>query len=181
MTKTDTKKYLILLLLLIVFASPFFLAKWVFYQHGSAVLSTLGTVNQGKLIQPMVTLNVSTSDLAHKWYLCYIAENNTHDIAIILDKMQRIRLSLGKEFSQVGLLIGETQAIDVTSDVPTDALKILIPQHLVDQLLAIQGKPSGIFIMDPAHHIILAYPVDVNSEAIYQDIQRLLKVQGATK
>lgn len=182
MKKNVIKNWGVIFILLLFFVSPFFLAKWFFYQHGSDVVSTLGTVNHGKLIQPPIPLKQilkSTTHkilLKHKWYIFYVLNAKANQNAdAVLDKIQRIRLALGKDFSQVGAVLGVSQKIYNVKVDPAVLSEVSLSQKGIQHLLAFSENSQGIFIMDPQFNIILSYPTDVNSEAIYRDIQRLLK------
>ena len=113
MSKISKKNWLTIFLLFLFFASPFFIAQWFFYHKGASVPAHLGTVNHGKLIHPLIPLQqvlaASTQSpvLNKHWTLLYVSTSQNSDLLNKnLDKIYRIRLALGKEFSQVGQLFG---------------------------------------------------------------------------
>jgi|GEM_PF-5895374 len=99
------KKYSMLIAMLLLFASPFLLA-WQFHQ-ASPVLKKLGTVNRGHLIVPPMAvsklLESGTPVLHKKWHLLYLGNADS----VVLDKLARIRLALGKDYSRVDEIFGQ--------------------------------------------------------------------------
>jgi hypothetical protein len=181
--KSSLKNWGILALLLIFFGSPFFLAQWFFYHKGAAVPAELGTVNHGQLIQPPVildqVLNIPPTHLKLKkhWYILYISNSeNEKQINQALDKIYRIRLALGKEFSHVGELFGTPKSNALTSNPLKIHSFILSPQG-TEKLLSFLKAPQGIFLMDTSKNIFMVYPENVNSDDIYKDIRRLISNQ----
>jgi hypothetical protein len=186
-----SRKLLIIVVLFGLFAIPFFLARWVYTEHASTVLTQLGTVNQGKLIEPPIHLVVQSNvKLEKKWYLIYVTSdknlvkslkdkqmNKIMPITTTLDKIQRIRLSLGKKFSQIGalLVLSHQENIPMPVVVQEAIPEVTIPENTIDALLTFSGGSEGVFIVDPDRNVILAYSVDTDSEAIYKDLGRLLK------
>lgn len=178
-----TKNWLIILLLFCFFAAPFFLAQWFFYNKGNAVAIHLGTVNHGKLIQPVISLNdITTSaesspSLKHRWTIFY-ATTSSHakHINKILDKIYRIRLALGKEYSQVGELFGSTMPQPLVPN-PLKINTVVLSSEGSQKLLSQLQLPTGIFLIDANKNIFIAYPEKVNSDDIYKDLRRLLSNQ----
>lgn len=190
------KKPLILVLLLLLFASPFFLAHYFFYRYGSQVVSTLGTMNKGILIKPAIPLKeiLNRSTLAlqqgskivqNKWYILYVISSKEQSNALIektVDKIQRIRLSLGKDFSKVGFFLAGSKntmrKVSALSKEISVVPRLVLNKKGVNELLLTTSAEESIFIMDPKQRILLAYPIDVNSEDIYKDIQRLFQYES---
>lgn len=180
------KNKLIPIILILLFATPFFLAQWFFYHHGTDVTQKLGTVNHGQFIQPpvefnsIVDTNTSQLKLKHQWYLVYItmtSDTNDHTEQA-LDKLYRIRVALGKEFSRVGELLGTLKEMPLSSSHnPLNIPSITVTQSGTNPLLSLLKSSQGIFLMDPSQHIFMAYPDTAPSDDIYQDIRRLLSNQ----
>lgn len=181
--KISAKNWVVIFLLLLFFASPFFIAQWFFYHKGSAVPAHLGTVNHGKLIHPLITIqqvipsSTKIPSLNKHWTIFYVATSqNEKHINKVLDKIYRIRLALGKDFSQVGELLGSLKENTVESNplkIPTVILSAQGAQILLGQLTLSQG----IFLVDALGNIFMAYPVNIKSDDIYKDIRRLLSNQ----
>ena len=185
MKKSGLKNTLFIFMVFVLFAAPFFLAHW-FYEHKSSeILSTLGTVNNGRLIQPPIKLSYILSDsqqaTPEKWiFLCVV--RSTEDKAVItrlLDKLERIRLALGKEYSKTSLILGLPKTNGLPENWPVEMQsipRIILSEKGIHLLLdRLEGSSNGIFLVDPHGNVIMLYPPDEKSDDIYKDIQRLLK------
>ncbi len=186
--KNRNKKIGVICILFILFVSPFFLARWFFYDYGTDVLSALGTVNEGHLIQPPIQLDIKniTTTEGKKWTIVCVASDQVSNDVVesTLDKIQRIRLSLGKEFSETSALLilppSYSEEIQMPTIVSEDIPEMTLPENKMAELLVFSGGEQGIFIMDSENRVLLAYSIEANSEAIYKDIRRLIKyTQGA--
>lgn len=178
--KSNLKNSFTLGILILFCVTPFFLAQWIYYHRASEVTQKLGTVNHGKLIRPLITLNqiIDTNTalpaLNHHWSIFYVSTSKDKtQIDKTLDKIYRIRLALGKDFSQVGEVFGTLKSNVLESNLLNIPEIILSPQGL-EKLLTYLNTPQGIFLIDPAENVFMGYPDNVNSEDIYQDIRRLI-------
>lgn len=179
----STKNWITIFLLFLFFASPFFIAHWFFYHKGASVPAHLGTVNHGKLIHPLIPLQQVLASstpmpvLNKHWTLLYVSTSqDIHHINKNLDKIYRIRLALGKDFSQVGQLFGtlKENALDPN---PLKIQSIILSPKGTQRLLTQLKLSQGIFLIDASGNIFMAYPVNSKSEDIYKDIRRLISNQ----
>lgn len=136
-----SKTLCIFIILCILFVTPFLLARYFFTEYRDTLTSTLGTVNKGKLLEPPIVL---PGKWEPKWTMLSTSDQTW-------DKIQRIQLALGKDFSRVA--IAKINNIELPANIAA----------------------NSIFIMDAEHRVILAYPADVNPDDVYRDIERLLK------
>ncbi len=181
--RISKKNWLIIFLLFLFFASPFFIAQWFFYHKGAEVPAHLGTVNHGKLIQPLIPLEYVVAPstkiplLNKHWTILYVsASKNSAHVNKILDKIYRIRLALGKEFSQVGELYGTLKHHTLT-DNPLKIDTIVLSPKGMQQLISQLTRSQGIYLIDGKGNIFMAYSANINSEDIYKDIRRLISNQ----
>ena len=177
------KNKIALIILFFLFVTPFFAANWLFYHHGTEISKHLGTVNHGRFIQPSIDLNqiigpaVAPLSLKPKLYLLYVStakdSKSTHSA---LDKIYRIRLALGKDFSKVGELCGLMTGNALAPN-PLKITTLTLSSEGIAKLLTFSKEPQGIFLMDSSWHIFMAYSVNAKSDDIYQDIRRLISNQ----
>lgn len=178
------RKKFILIVLAIIFLSPVIITKFLFDKYAVEVPKIMGTVNKGFLMQPAIdvaTVLVNSQDanlIKNHWYLLLITRNPTGPqdplVAPLLNKISRIRLALGKDYSQTGVLMASTNPGAMAGGTLADGYMTLTSVG-VNLLLGYAGTEQGIFVMDPRGFIVLAYPSTVESESIYKDLTRLMK------
>jgi len=172
MKNPQRRNYMVLLLLILVFACPG-LAALAFYKHPQW-LST-GAVNKGQLLNPPEL--VSGIQAKAKWRLI-LWNPGACDVACQqqLDKLARIRLALGRRLYEVDEWLINTETL------PENLSQSLNDQDIHNLLLAPadSGKQSvltgasRIFIANPDNYLILAYPTDDKPDNIFRDLKRLL-------
>lgn len=167
------RKNLVLLILIIIFSLPG-AAAWLFYSHPEWLKAA--TTNKGTLLTPPEL--VSELGARSKWRLILWQNDNCQkDCLVQLDKLARIRLALGRRLYEVDevLLMPSDKSIKVDA-----AEKMLQEQDIrVLQLNGKQARPilaeeTQFFIASPDNYLVLKYPLQAKSEAIYQDIKKLL-------
>lgn len=173
-----------LLLLLLLFLIPFSIA-WLMY-HGHHLLPR-GRSNHGTLIQPPFSMTQLNLHSHGKWMLLYfnpgLCEKTCQKD---LYQLRQIRTATGKNSNRV------TRALLSYPKNTTQHLTILkrFPgtQHLIiqkDQFVrviktyvktAYALKARVTYLVDPLGNVILSYPPNTDPNAIFKDLQHLLKV-----
>ncbi|MGQ3892546.1 hypothetical protein [Legionella sp. CNM-4043-24] len=172
MKNPQHRKYIVLLLLVLVFASPG-LAALLFYKHPQWLSSS--SVNKGQLLTPPEQISGLLG--APKWRLILWNPGPCDsDCRQQLDKLARVRLALGRRLYEV-----EAWLIN-TSPLPEELQKNLADQDI--RYLNLSGHKPGegsalnqharIFIANPDSFLILAYPLDDKPDSLFQDLKRLL-------
>ena len=174
MRNKNTKRS-ILLLMALFFMLPSFLAYMVFIHPDWFHLQKK---NKGELLWPVV--QVDTIKPNHKWRLVLVVDSTCEqDCLETLDKLKRVRMSLGKDMYR-------THQVLLTSDV-VDSKKRLFFSNIEGLDTRAQRvsaatlshfsqakKLPAIFIADPNANIIMAYEQKALPDDIYQDMKHLL-------
>ena len=178
------RKFRVVLILGVLFLGPFIAASIYFFTIDK---EAIGTMNHGTFIQPPVSIGdldiatldgrqLSNSAMNRKWA---IVVNNAVCEASCLDnihKIRQLRLALAQEMTRVVRIL--------TTQTPLDKAQLAtIEQAYPDTIIAVIKSPitppvlaqDGIYIIDPRGFIILQYPLNESSEAIYKDLTHLLK------
>lgn len=170
--KKHLSKYLILLLLAVLFAAPGITAYFV-YQHPQWLSSS--KVNHGTLMTPPVPL--SLFDKSTKWRMVYWNHGACAKPCLEqLDKLARIRLALGRKL----YLVDQWLIVDNLQDLSESVKKFLKERdfHLAQLVTAdaskIQSLNKKIFIANPDNYLVLSYPASVQPDDIYKDLKLLL-------
>lgn len=173
--KTQSNKYYVVLLLIIMFAAPG-IAAYVFYQHPSWLGST--RVNKGTLLSPPVVLKGLEGE--KKWRIVFWAPNACDSACKNqLETLAKVRLALGRKLYQVDqvLVLGDKAA--ALSAKEQSALKEI--QFQVVQLSAAETSAHEglltepkIFLADPNNYLILSYVSLVKPDDVYKDLKLLL-------
>lgn len=168
------RKNLILGILIVIFALPG-ISAWLLYNHPHWL--TASTTNKGRLLDPPELMTNLGSQ--PKWRLILWQKGDCDKRCLAqLDRLARIRLALGRRLYEVDevLLLPEQSHIQVAG-----ADKVLQEQdirvvHLPaeKQTIAILANKSSFFIASPDNYLVLNYPLQVKSDAVYHDIKKLL-------
>lgn len=174
----------ILIVLAVIFLSPILVTKYLYDKYAVQIPKVMGTVNKGFLIQPAINIetvlvNVRDAELIKgHWYFILITRNpmgpQNPIVAPLLNKISRVRLALGKDYSQTNVLLASTNPGTMAGGTLASGYLTLTPVG-VDRLLGYVGTEQSIFIMDPRGFIVLAYPSAIDSQSIYKDLTRLMK------
>ncbi|CAM2749624.1 Uncharacterised protein [Legionella steigerwaltii] len=173
--RKQTSKYYILLLLVVIFATPG-VAAYVFFQHPSWLGSA--RVNKGTLLNPPVQLGALEGK--SKWSIIFWSPK-TCDQACVkqLDVLARIRLALGRKLYQVDqwLLISDKapplsqEQQSFLKDIDFKVAKLSATELVAKGTLFSKSK---VFVADPGNYLILSYAPQANPEDVYKDLKLLL-------
>ncbi len=173
--KTQSNKYYVVLLLIIMFAAPG-IAAYVFYQHPSWLGST--RVNKGTLLNPPVVLKAIEGP--KKWRIVFWAPKACNSACKNqLEILAKVRLALGRKLYQVDqvLVLGDNAA--ALSAAEQSALNeiqfqvIQLPTAEVRAHEELFAEPK-IFLADPNNYLILSYASSVKPDDVYKDLKLLL-------
>jgi hypothetical protein len=169
----------IILSLALLFMLPSFLA-YIFYLQPNWF--GLKNKNKGNLIEPV--LHVGMIKPSNKWQLILVDDSDCKTPCLMaLDKLKRIRMSLGRDMYRT------TQSLVTLQKIPHDFKRQLSVEGGLDtsvKLLStsardrfnqVQALPA-IFIADPHANIIMVYRQSVSPDDIYQDFKHLLKASN---
>ncbi len=173
--KTTRRHYIILLLLVFVFAAPG-LSAYFLYFHPQW-LSAPAT-NKGELLKPPIRL----SDLNQhaKWQLILWNPGACEKPCIDqLDKLSRIHLALGRRLYDVDLCLLLPNATVVPAELQTilDKQRVCVVHLSLEDTSRIQATYplSELFIANPDSYLVLAYPEQAPPDDVFHDIKLLLK------
>lgn len=167
--------------LCLLFIAPA-LAAIFLYQHPN--LMPAQTSNRGQLLRTPVKM-VSLGG-ASKWKLLYWGNARCgQDCLQQLDKLARVRLSLGRHFYE----LEEWLLLDSGATMPreqwtAEMAKQGIGVHRLSadktpaQLREVLGTSPQIFIVSPDLDLVLSYPVTGSPDDIYKDLKHLLALAG---
>jgi len=188
----------ILLILILLFAIPFSIA-WLMYKNKD---TTGSTTNHGQLINPPFSVallglrnekgdvlqNTASSD--RRWIILYFHPGTcSKNCQKGLYNMRQIRVATGKNMNRVEPAIltyqedanyGRLDRMIQTEYKGTRHFFIkkkrfnsVIQKHVK---ASFASEPGTIFIVDPLGNVMMVYKPSANPKAIFNDIQRLLKV-----
>lgn len=170
--RKNTKAKIKLLLLLLLFITPGLLAYFFYYY----VPLHLTTTNHGVLLKPPVMI---TSDgLSKKWYLVLHSDYGCWDTCLQqLQDLNKVRISLGRRFYQVDILLLVDKGVvrTATKDFLAKNHVTLVTPSLGELKILHAEKGRDIYIMNQEHYLILAYKNTSTLDDIYQDLNRLLR------
>lgn len=185
--KTVSRKYLILVLLGLVFAAPG-ISAYFFYTHPQWLGEA--TTNKGLFLDPPVLLTslshqtVVGPSTGPKWQLILWSPAACEKTCLEqLDKLARIRLALGRRLYDVvpNLLLGAK-----APPLPESLKKVLQEQDIHVVQLSGDEKAPGlkdqleIFIANPDNFLVLAYQPTVQPGDVFHDIKQLLNTTEKT-
>ncbi len=176
-----------LMALFFIFVFPAVAAWYMFYHFDNRVF---GTTNKGQLLTPTVAASSfalsdyrgkSISPNEKKWVLIYNTKTCAKDCKKTLDKILRVRLSLGKELNRT-----DAWLISQSKMSPRDYKILVHPRGLNMKAYLLKGDKSktlsltgnDIFLMDPNGNVMMRYQKDANPRDIYKDLKHLLKISN---
>ncbi|CEK11441.1 hypothetical protein [Legionella hackeliae] len=171
-----TRKSLVLIVLMMVFAAPGLVA-YLFFTHPQWLGAA--TTNRGVLLNPSIRF-VKIND-KEKWRLILwnpgACDKNCLEQ---LDKLARIRLALGRHLYEVDQWL----ITDETVELPASLLHLFKEEDIQVRRLSqeehsqfkILNAKSQVFIANPDDYLILTYAQDAKPDAIFHDIKHLLSV-----
>lgn len=173
--KKQISKYYILLLLVLIFATPG-IAAWMFYKHPSWLGTA--TINKGTLLSPPVALNSFKE--AAKWRIIFW-NPSVCDKACMqqLEVLAKIRLALGRKLYQVDQWLILSNKSPALSQEQQSLLREIDFQMTKLSAAEIHAKgalfsKAKIFLADPNNYLILSYSPQVNPDDVYKDLKLLL-------
>ncbi|QEY52636.1 hypothetical protein [Legionella longbeachae] len=173
--KKQISKYYILLLLVLIFATPG-IAALMFYKHPS----WLGTakINRGTLLNPPVALN-SLKESA-KWRIIFWSPGVCDKTCMQqLEVLAKVRLALGRKLYQVDqwLILGNNSPAlsqeqqSLLSEIDFKVTELSASEIDANRVLFSKAK---IFLADPNNYLILSYSPQLNPDDVYKDLKLLL-------
>lgn len=173
--KTTRRHSVILVLLVFLFAAPG-LSAYFLYFHPQWLSST--TTNKGALLKPPFLL----TDLgkASKWHLVLWSPQACEQSCFVqLDKLVRTRLALGRRLYDVDLCLmlkaNEAPLSDaLTATLREQDVSVVRLSPDASKRLSMEYKQSELFISNPEHFLVLAYPENTSPDDLFHDIKLLL-------
>ena len=173
--KTTCRHYIILLVLIFLFAAPGLSAYWLYF-HPQWLDKK--TTNKGALLNPPVLL--SSLEQRNKWHLVLWNPSACEASCLAqLDKLRRIRLALGRRLYDVDLtlvLSAESPALSEARTIMLDKQGFFVttlPLKESMQLSALYKKPE-LFISNPENYLVLSYSDIAPPDDLFHDIKLLL-------
>ncbi|PJD92890.1 MAG: hypothetical protein CK424_04800 [Legionella sp.] len=165
------KRTTIICLLILVFAAPG-IAAYFAYTHPNWWTTT---TNHGQLLQPPPVLHHES--ITKKWQLIYWGGDHC-DVACRkrLDDLARVRLALGRRLYHVDMVLAVNAKTSDVSEVVQHQLQ-QVDGHilLLDEVDAkVLGATPAIYIVNPAHFVILAYSATQPNDDIFQDLKKMV-------
>ena len=173
--KTTRRHYVTLLLLVFLFATPG-LSAYFLYFHPQWLSTT--TTNKGEFLNPPVLLLALATD--SKWRLVLWSPETCEKTCLEQwDKLARIRLALGRRLYDVDLSLvlgAEAGALPVTLSkaLPAPGMSVITLPARESQQLTVLHPHAELFIANPDHYLVLAYPVTAEPDDLFHDIKLLL-------
>lgn len=172
-----------LVLLVILFSSPFVGAYVAFYFWRPA-----GTINYGELmptkIVPLADLldvsNGAADAIKSKWVLLSVGSGRCEAICLEqLYLMRQVRTAQGKHMDRVA----RVYVIDDSAPAGDELMKHLEGTALLraepetlKALPTIDGLRSHVYLIDPLGNLVLRYPANPEAKGMIKDLARLLTV-----
>jgi hypothetical protein len=173
--KIFRRNYLILLLLVLIFAAPGITA-YFFYLHPAFLGET--TTNKGRFINPPILLLNQKNP--SKWQLVLwsplACEKNC---LAVLDKLARVRLALGRRLYELDFKLMMSSKAPRLSEALMNRLEeqdihILKLSLEEQQRLTLSKETPEIFIVNPNHYLILSFKETVKPNDLFHDLKHLL-------
>ena len=172
------RKYIILLLLALVFIAPG-LSAYLFYKHTSWL--GVAKTNKGALLNPPILF--ANPGMDAKWRLVlWSPKACVEDCVRQLDKLARVRLALGRHLYQVDPWLVLSADAPQLSEALANSLReqdIHVHRLSSSELAQKMALPrdSVLYIMNPGDYLVLAYQPTSKPADIYHDIKRLLNTK----
>ncbi len=173
--KTTHRHFIICLLLVFLFAAPG-LSAYFLYFHPQWLSAT--TTNKGELLKPPVLLpELSTKP---QWQLVLWSPDVCDTSCIAqLDKLARIRLALGRRLYDVDLCLlqgpeAKPLSASLANTMQQPGMSMVRLSADASQKLSTSHRQPELFIANPEHYLVLAYPLTAEADDLFHDIKRLL-------
>ncbi len=185
-----------LIAMIMLFSAPW-IAAILFYFYGDQ-LGLSSATNYGTLVQPVRPIedltvvdldnnSYSTSEFRNHWVLIMVAGSDCpRSCQENLYKLRQIRLANDKDRFRIKRFLVLSNRENITGLklklTEYEGMSVAVgPDEAVVKLinwLQVKGEPSdgGMFIMDPAGNLMMAYPTDADPESMLKDVKRLLKL-----
>lgn len=173
--KTTRRHYITLLLLVFLFATPG-LSAYFLYFHPQWL--TAATTNKGQFLKPPVLLTELADDA--KWRLVLWSPVACEKNCVKQwDTLARIRLALGRRLYDVdlSLLLGEAAGslpAELANLKHTPGMSVVRLSASESQRLSALYPQPELFIANPEHYLVLAYPMSAEPDDVFHDIKLLL-------
>ncbi|RMX20901.1 hypothetical protein EAS68_06180 [Legionella jordanis] len=174
---TVKRNYLILFLLLLLFAAPGLIA-YICYNHPQWLGST--QTNKGELLTPPPKFLAISQNA--KWRLIFWYPGDcSSECMMQLDKVARIRLALGRRLYQVEqwLILDEQAAAlspQFASTLKEQDIAVLRLNAKSKTEMAMLESEAKIFIANPDDYLVLAYKANAKPDDIFHDLKHLLSL-----
>jgi len=165
-----------LIILIFVFLGPILASTLLFHSHWRPK-----QINYGELLSVPKKLDklVGTlpAPLKQHWLIVYVhpktCDKSCQDQLFLLNQIHK---AFGKNYNRVQTVLISKNTIKLPEEIHQIAAK-------ENQLLAFFGKrvsnkEGASYVVDPLGNIILQYPGKPDSDSLYKDLQRLLKVSS---
>lgn len=173
--KSTRRYYITLLLLVFLFATPG-LSAYFLYFHPSWL--SAATTNKGQFIKPPILLE--TLGASVKWRLILWSPESCETTCMEqLDKLKRVRLALGRRLYDVdlNLLLGPNAgplSEPVAKMLHEPGMSVITLTVGEAMHLSPRYPHSELFIANPEHYLVLAYPLTAEPDDLFHDIKLLL-------
>jgi cytochrome oxidase Cu insertion factor (SCO1/SenC/PrrC family) len=132
-----------------------------------------GTTNNGTFVAPATNIEQfgwQVPGELHRWWLWTVVQDCTAQCETSVQQMRALHILLNREAERVrrGFTLAQTS--------PAPDWLVQYPELARITVTDRTGLGDGIYIVDPNGNVVLFYPLDVNPEAVLQDLKKLLKV-----
>jgi hypothetical protein len=183
------KHRLRVILIFVIFLSPFFLAGWL-YQHANGF--HFKTANLGHLLKDPVIVKGPWSEEKGRWQVVYWPNDGAKEdkqAEQLLYQLHQMRIALGKSKQQlaVGVVLSPNcqmllcQQQDKIKSSDIDVLSanndLFIKQLSANDSAQLRQQVAGkVYLIDPQGYFFMYYNDSENPLSILQDLQHILEV-----
>lgn len=170
-----SKTRVVLLALLILFLSPGIIAIYA-YQHPEKLMVSL--TNHGTFIKPPIMVNF-LEESKHWHIVFYETQQCTLQCLNRIDEIARVRLALGRKLYQIDFDVWlAPTASDFTAEEKQvlNSINVKFKKMTCDDeyLLGKISKEPQIYLIAPGGNIVVKYPPNVESKALFHDLNVVL-------
>ena len=148
-----------------------------------------GMKNQGQLVHPPVHLSLEQAEsVTGKWLILYVLDQPC-DTACVerVTAIRQIHRATGRKSEHLAIALLSTSATDPELQARLEAIypefhfivdsshKSLDTLETIKTGITIDSTDMRTFILDPMHHVVLAYLSDADPTDLHKDLKRLLK------
>jgi hypothetical protein len=173
--KPITHHKLIFSLLCLLFISPGLIA-YVVYIHPEWL--PRATTNKGHFLTPPPRLSALMSKKASWQIILWSPSVCDTNCITQLDQLARLRIALGRRFYDVQLILMQSDTTPAPSPKHLSAMqtydirRVTLSQKQTHEIDLTQQ--SSLFIANPAHYLVLSYPINSKPDDLFHDIKLLL-------